>query len=344
MAVIRKWSGDGLTAGTLTTSSAGTGDNAFTSLGGTLNIVATGSRSPQIEAPESSTLARVGWTGLSLASGLAARYYRTHSASATASVAIAQGLGSSGTVQTWRVERIPGGNLRIRDAANAQVGVDSAATVPNSTRIRYEIVVTSAGAITVRAYEADTVNVLAQTSATGVGGTSDAVRFGDAANVTSRPVYQMDDFAVADTAAEIGPIVQASALTSTASVLTTNWTVVPSGTALSVVSDSDDSTLLRSSTNPSSLPLVFKLRPILPPVGDFTLLWKVRRSTDSTSGTATAQIRSSTGTVLATSADYTLTASFVDQPFLFTAASIASITSTQWASGDLQGALVVTAT
>lgn len=204
MAVIRKWSGDGLSPGTLTTSSAGTGDNAFDYVNGTATIVASGPRSPRIELAEASVIGRVGWAFTSTGT-LAVRWYEEWAGANATSAGIIQGLTTGQTAQSFRVERIAAGNLRLRNAANTQVGSDSSGAVPNLTLVRNELVITSAGLATFTVYTGDTATVLATVSGT-VGTAHDAIRIGDTANVTNRPARRIDDIVVTDTATTVGPV------------------------------------------------------------------------------------------------------------------------------------------
>jgi hypothetical protein len=213
VAIIKKWSGDGLAPGVLTTTAAGPGDTAFDLFygdpGGTYpNIVASGPRSPQLEfQTANSKSAAPAWNLPALTKSAGRFYFTTPAAWNSASHSIAQ-MESSGAIRA-RIS-ISGsgapGQLRIANAAAVQVGATANNTLALSTRYRIEWTLDhTTGIFSVNAYTGDGTTALATLSATSDYGTSiNRVVFG-AYNTAAVPLMQFDDFAVADTAAFIGP-------------------------------------------------------------------------------------------------------------------------------------------
>ena len=183
MAIIRKWSGDGLSAGTVTTSTAGTGDNAFDQVTGTVTVEASGARSPRLQFPLSSTQNRVGWY-ITSTQVLSTRQYLEYASLPPQGIALQFGLTATHTVQSYRLELTTGGNLRLRDASNTLIG-DSVGTLSASTVYRLEVTI-NVGALVAKAYIGETNTVQATISGT-VGLDHDMIRFGSAATVTNEP-------------------------------------------------------------------------------------------------------------------------------------------------------------
>lgn len=204
MAIVRRWSGDGLTAGTLTTSSAGTGDNAYNVVSGTgITISETGVRSPRILFPNDAQAHQARWTGLSSLTAYALRGYQTWGSWGSSSISLAQGLALNS--QQWRIEINPSGLPRLRNAANTAVYTETTDAIPaDGTLVRWELVV-NLGTATLTFYRASDNEVLA--TGGGLVGTSamDEIRFGKVTSIATT-AQTFDDLAVSDTAAEIGPV------------------------------------------------------------------------------------------------------------------------------------------
>lgn len=202
MTLIRKWSGDGVLAGTLTTSSAGTGDTPFTSVTGDVTIVSSGARSPQIRIGDAAAVKRFGWWPLhtSALTSYAVRFYVTLGGLPVSEVYLANALDAGAGV--WSARVTSSGYLRLRDDAAAAVRWTATSALPVNTPLRIEIVVTNGNAV-MRAYNSDTMTVLFAGSGV-VGAQTDEMRFGFSTSVASTNV-RYDDIAVDTTPQEIGP-------------------------------------------------------------------------------------------------------------------------------------------
>lgn len=223
MAVIKKWSGDGLSPGTVTTSTAGTGDSPFNGFngdpGGTYpTVVASGPRSPQLEFPTANSKSAAPYWDLPTLTKSAGRFYfTTPSAWNSVSHAIAQ-MATGGTLCA-RIN-ISGtgapGQLRITNAAATQVAATASNTIALSTRYRVEWTLDQvAGVFTVNMYLGDSTTVFTTLSATSSYGAScNRVVFGNY-SAAAVPLMQFDDFAIADTATLIGPAVVTPPATAT---------------------------------------------------------------------------------------------------------------------------------
>lgn len=216
MAIVKKWSGDGLSPGVVTTTTAGTGDSPFNGFygdpGGTYpNVVATGPRSPQLEFPTANSKSAAPYWDLPTLTKSAGRFYfTTPSAWNASSHAIAQ-LSTGAATLCARINLSGSGSpgqLRLTNAAATQVANTANNTVALSTRYRVEWTLDQvAGVFTVNMYQGDSTTVFTSLSATSSYGAScNRVVFGNY-SAAAVPLMQFDDFAVADTAAFIGPAV-----------------------------------------------------------------------------------------------------------------------------------------
>lgn len=212
MTILASWSGDGLTAGTLTTSSAGTGDTAFSAINGTApTIEEAGTRSPRIRvettAGQSSSF-QWGSAVLGSLTAYAVRFYveiSAHNAGSWSLIFAAD----AGTTRAWEL-RIAGtgagtgtGQLRLNNASNVQIASSGTNVLPTGSLVRIEAVA-SAGTVTVTAYTGETDTVIATVTGS-VGSTIDTIRVGPI-NTTAVAPFYVDDLAVSDTATEIGPL------------------------------------------------------------------------------------------------------------------------------------------
>lgn len=205
--VIREWSGDGLSAGAMTTATVGDDDNAFTTVTSGMTISATGTRSPRVAWPASSGAHQVRWNNLGQLETWAVRRYFEHTTLPSNTWHLMTGLDIIGQEQ-WRVEFSAAGLLRLRNASGATY---SATTEPLEAGVSYrcEVVGDSTdGTATVYLYRGDYTT--ARLSGTGTIGTSplDEVRFGHYTSHAT-PAEFGDDFAIANTDALIGPKVDA---------------------------------------------------------------------------------------------------------------------------------------
>lgn len=217
MAVIRKWSGDGVTPQPLTTTAttAGSTDNPFDFIGGDpAQVVASGPRPPSIQCSNvNGNGCFPQWRLAAPITACAGRLYVTMpdtwpSASQTI---IATNLAGD-LVHSIRIGGSgQPGQLRVMDNSNAQVAATPSGVFALSTRYRIEWTIDfTTGASTMRAFDGDTTTQLATLPYTGDFGTSfDRMSFGmtNASPVTNPMLF--DDIALADTADEIGPYVAA---------------------------------------------------------------------------------------------------------------------------------------
>ena len=205
MAVIAHWSGDGLTDGTaVAEATAGTGDTPLDLVtGGAFTIDTTGLHSPRLlMAQQASAAAQAGWGSATLGSltGHAARCYLEMSAYPSAGTPILQAY--TGGSMRWRLDITSAGLLRIRNAANTVVATAPAA-LPTGAEARIEIVVDGTSA-TAYAYLGDAVTALYSINGAVTAG-ADEIRFGTPNAAPTWPTLWLDELAVADTAALIGP-------------------------------------------------------------------------------------------------------------------------------------------
>lgn len=222
MTVVKSWSGDGLTAGVLTNTTAGTGDTPFNGFqgdpGGTYpNVVASGPRSPQLEFPTAnSKSAAPYWTLASALTKSAGRFYVTTPA-AWNSVAhsIAQINVDAATIGARISLAGTGspGQLRTYNNASVQTAASAGGALSLSTQYRIEWTLdqttASAGVLTVKCYAGDSATeMFTLTSTSTYGASASRVIFG-AYNYAAVPLMQFDDFAVADTNVFIGSKVAA---------------------------------------------------------------------------------------------------------------------------------------
>lgn len=213
MTVLRTWSGDGLSAGALTTSSAGTGDDPFDTFIGTgQNIVATGPRSPQIEFDQvAATASAIRWTITSQTQGSGRVYVTTPSAWPSASFPVALLIGSA--TQVFRLDLGGSGSpgqIRLRNGTT-QLQASANNVVTTSHRYRFEWIIDhGADSAEAKVFDGDTTTALVtltQSSAGSFGTAHDTVSFGNSATTPTVGAWQVDDLAVADAATYIGAAV-----------------------------------------------------------------------------------------------------------------------------------------
>ena len=204
MAVIRTWSGDGLSPTNLTTSTVGTGDNAFSSIngGGTFTVTADGTRSPQITWPGTSAAHNLRWNALGNLTTWAVRRYFSVASLPGVTWGILVGL-TSGGGDLFRVEINSSGYLRYR-SATAAVFSPSTNAIEAGTVYRIELTGQADGSSTVALYQGDSTTALLSSTVTVTAGNLDEIRFGHH-NSMATSGETGDDFAIADTAVFIGP-------------------------------------------------------------------------------------------------------------------------------------------
>lgn len=203
MAVIKSWAGDGLSAGALTTSSAGPGDTAFDSLTGTgLTVTTDGIRSPCIASPDGAGLLYARWNATP--ANWALRFYvKLHTASSGEFIA---GAYDSASNKVTAFDFNSSGQLRLSTNPGANVNFHVAtAAFPLDTWVRVEYTETAAGAWTLAYYTGD--STVAIGTGSGTKATPQAlasVRFGRLTGAIASSGLRFDDLALADTASFIG--------------------------------------------------------------------------------------------------------------------------------------------
>ncbi|MEU4726528.1 hypothetical protein AB0G06_43615 [Nonomuraea dietziae] len=141
----------------------------------------------------------------------AVRVYLELTAHASASIIVITGLTANNATAQWRVT-LAGtgagaqtGQIRITNGAGTTQASSGSSVIPLNQVVRLEAVIQS-GAFTATAYSGDTNTVIATATATTVTTVDmDAVRFGPFSTAPTVPTFYLDDFALSDTAALIGP-------------------------------------------------------------------------------------------------------------------------------------------
>lgn len=205
MAVIRSWGGDGLTAGAVTTGSVGTGDTAFSATQGTPTIVESGARSPRISIPDAAGAHNVRWWPLagSALTNLACRCYITITGTPGEATIF---RAAAGGAEKWAVRLRTSGRIGLySDAAWRIPGVNDSIPVDGSL-LRVEAVATGT-TVDLYVYAGHSDTVLASGTTTAALSGVDEVWFGKASGAQTSSGLTLDDLAVSDTAALIGPSV-----------------------------------------------------------------------------------------------------------------------------------------
>ncbi|WP_329520496.1 hypothetical protein [Spirillospora sp. NBC_01491] len=227
MTVVARWYGNGLAdETTVTSSTVGPGDTAFNTVtSGASHVDTTGPRSPRIRVDQqASTAAQLYWTSTALGTltNHAVRVYLEMSAYPSAGNPILQAYGSGNSALRWRLDVTSAGLLRLRDASNAIVATASTA-MATGTVYRIEVVVSgTAAAVTVHRGDTEGTPLVALAGA--VGGGADAVRFGNTNTSPTWPTFWLDDLAVSNVAAAIGPRIHLAAAAWTVPV---QWSATP---------------------------------------------------------------------------------------------------------------------
>lgn len=210
MAEIFRWSGDGLSTGNLSVSSAGTGDTAPSGILGTQvpTIVATGPRSPQIQflANPVSDQSAARWD-FTARSAFGYRFYFTTGATLPVAGQVPWIFGLyTGTTMHMEIDYTSTGRINLRDSL-ALIGQTAAATIVAATRYRIEGTVNhSTGAMTLQLFLGESSTSLATISGTGAGLTASSSNLNAGKlNTATSPAFQVDDIILLDTATLPGP-------------------------------------------------------------------------------------------------------------------------------------------
>lgn len=217
MAVIAKFSCDGLTPGTtINTSVAGTGDTSWGSINGTAPTAASGGlRSPRMAFNQASgATSYVSWGSGKLGGtrnvwGL--RMYVELSAVADSGWTLFSAYMDSTMAMKLAIAGAGGvaGQLRIRDENNVEYGASPIGLQPNVV-YRLEILFGN-GAVSVTAYVGDGRAVYTKANTNGTVGalpvkSVNKMSFGPLDVTPTVPTFYLDDILLIDTATESGPV------------------------------------------------------------------------------------------------------------------------------------------
>lgn len=213
MTTVAQWAGQGLSAGqALTTSLAGTGDTAWTTLSGTSGAqTATGGPGPsgiRLTFTPASGTSYMEWGSAVVGSltAMCARVYYNFSAWPSSSFQILRA--TAGGAQQWGVD-LGGtgapGQIRLKNAANGILASSSNNVLATGTDYRFEVVWDTSGTATLTAYAGNSTTAIA-TLTGNTSGTSPitALRCGPTSGPTVGQYYA-SDVALSDTASLIGP-------------------------------------------------------------------------------------------------------------------------------------------
>ena len=202
MTLIKKWSGNGLSVGALTTSTVGAGDTAFTGVTGTVQVEASGNRSPQIRVGNTAEIKRFGWwlNGTTY-STYTLRFYFSQDANLAASTYLFNGLLAG--AGSWSVRVQPSGALRFRDDQTA-TELYTSSPLLTSTQYRIELVVTN-GQARLYAFQGESETAAIDSGAISIPTALDEVRFGSSLSVDTTG-WRFDDIAWSDEALLIGAV------------------------------------------------------------------------------------------------------------------------------------------
>lgn len=209
MAELLRWSGDGLTPGTLTTASAGTGDTPPGAITGvTPSIVNAGPRSPAIQAGGSG----VGYAAWALGTRTASagRVYWTPSALAPSGAALWFLRVVEGSTIRFQVDMVSTGRFNLRD--DSQVLQQGAAgVVQPGVTYRVEWAIQSDGTISLSCFEGEGTTPVQQLQGT-IPAQHDGVWLGHVAGGAGYTGTMLfDDLLVVDTPTMPGPWVDPNA-------------------------------------------------------------------------------------------------------------------------------------
>ncbi len=204
VAIIRSWGGDGLSAGSATTASAGTGDTPFTTVGSGITIAAEGGRSPLLKWPATSSSANVRWNALGNLTTWAVRVYVRFDTLPSAAFGLIGAFNGGGT-ELWRLE-CSGSNVpRVRNGSTATNTWSANGAFAAGTNYRLELQGDTSGAAQVQIFSGESTTPLYSGTATVPTTAIDEFRFGQTAS-SATAERMMDDFAVSDTAIAINAV------------------------------------------------------------------------------------------------------------------------------------------
>lgn len=216
MAVVAKWSGDGLAPGTvLVDDMGGTGDTGFyVSSPGSVLVDDSGPRAPRLKLAQiEGQTCYLSWgpsrLGRAFTEGSVRIYCEFTGWSANAFSLI---IADVGWIDGWRVDvsGSAGGNpgrVRLRDKANGNLLLkESTQPLPLNTLLRVEAVVSAAGDFSTHVYEGESTTPLFQVSATGLSAPDfDSLRFGNTSGGVLLPTWYLEDVILTDVPEQVGP-------------------------------------------------------------------------------------------------------------------------------------------
>lgn len=201
MTILKTWGGQGLATGSLTTSSAGTGDNPFDTVAAGLTIASDGVRSPCIGVPDGTGPLAAAWNLTTQPAWSIRVYYKAGTNEGIFATAYA---GSSKIVQ---LDFNSTGKLRLTGTVSGANSVRWTSTNVPATGTWWRVEATytaSSGAWTVAYYAADATT--ATESGSGTQDTNLSLSSLSVGRVGSTTAGMfVDDIAVADSATFIGP-------------------------------------------------------------------------------------------------------------------------------------------
>lgn len=211
MSEIFRWSGDGLSTGTLTTSSAGTGDTAPSALGGAgvREVVAAGDRAPRMRFTHTAACYASWDLGSQSASG--GRFYFTPSALAPSGNVLYVFRLSNASTTCLQVDFTSTGRFNLR-SGTALLEQGPAGMVEPDATYRLEWTLASNGAATLAIFDGDSTTPLVTLSGNTETSTHDTASFGFVAGGSGYTgSIDIDDLLVTDTAEPPGPWVDPNA-------------------------------------------------------------------------------------------------------------------------------------
>lgn len=211
MAEIFRWYGDGLSAGALTTSSAGPGDTAPAAILGSTGpqIVTSGTRSPELSFAASPATDQCGarWE-YTAATELGVRFYFTTGSSLPASGQIPQIVWiDDGGAFLVEVDYTSTGRINLRDNVGV-IAQTAASTLTTNTTYRVELTVDHAtGDLALDLFNGDSGTPLASLSGTSanLGAQTTRISLGKLNSATA-PTHMFDSILVLDEAVMPGPV------------------------------------------------------------------------------------------------------------------------------------------
>lgn len=224
-------------------------------------------------------------------------------------------------------------SLTLRDNNTAPSGMTTAALGTGLHRVSIRVTPGSATGHELRVYSGSnrhgtTPDFSATGAATSAGQSSSSYLI-LGINTVSTWSVGMDRLRIDDAAEPAGVQVPLSF----GSVTATGWSAT-GGSAIGVLSDTDDATFLTSPTAPSGSVTDLVLPPVEPPAGDLPVTLRASR-VDASSGSVAVTLRDGSTTVATATVTGTIGTSLSNLTATFAAANISSVTTAKWRAGTL---------